>query len=207
MENYEVVEGGVIKQKVVEKITYDYNYSNDYNKYGERGNYINYLRYGVMIGVLQRIPTSIVDVGYGNGSFLNVCKETIQQTYGCDLSDYPVPEGCTKIDFADISNVDVVCFFDSLEHFDDISVIKGLDTKYVFISVPWCHNFNETWFLNWYHRKPNEHLWHFNKESLVNYFSICGYECIYSSNFEDIIRKNSLANGHPNILSAMFRKL
>jgi len=206
MDNYEVVEGGVIKQKIVHKITYDYTYSNKYNQYGEKSNYMAYLRYAVLQGVLQSIPESIVDVGYGNGSFLEVCKQTIKNTYGCDLSDYPVPEGCKKIDFCDISNVDVVCFFDSLEHFDDISVIKNLDTKYIFISVPWCHNFSDEWFLNWYHRRPNEHLWHFNKESLINHFSINGYTCIYTSNIEDIIRQNSSLEGHPNILSCIFKK-
>jgi len=205
MEKYETLETGVIKQKIIEKTTYDY-YANKYNEKKEKTNYMSYLRYGVLVGVLQTIPNSIVDVGYGNGSFLSVCKETIKDTYGCDISDFPVPEGCKKIDFTDISNVDVVCFFDSLEHFDDISVIKNLSTQYIFISVPWCHNFSDEWFLNWHHRRPNEHLWHFNKESLINHFKTNGYECIYTSNFEDLIRKNSSLKGHPNILSAIFKK-
>jgi len=206
MENYELLETGVMKQKNVDKITYDYNYSNDYNKHGERGNYLSYLRYGVLVGVLQRIPDSIVDIGYGNGSFLNVCKDTIGRVYGCDISEFPVPQGCQKIEISDISNVDVVCFFDSLEHFEDISIIKNLDTKYVFISVPWCHNFSTDWFLKWYHRKPNEHLYHFNKDALLKTFDMNGYNCIHSSNFEDIIRKNAESKYYPNILSCVFKK-
>jgi len=206
MDNYEVLPNGVIKQLVVNKITYDYNYSNKYNHYGEKGNYLSYTRYGVLLGVLQRVPTSIVDVRYGNGSFLNVCKETIANVYGCDLSEYPVPEGCKKIMFKDISNVDVTCFFDSLEHFEDITLIKDLDTKYIFISVPWCHNLSPEWFINWYHRRENEHLYHFNDRSLVNFFNECGYDCLYMGCFEDIIRKNAALGELPNILSAVFRK-
>jgi len=206
MDNYEVLPNGVIKQRVVNKITYDYNYSNKYNQYGERGNYLSYTRYGVLLGVLQRVPDSVVDVGYGNGSFLNVCKETIGNVYGCDVSDYPVPEGCKKIMLKDISNIDVTCFFDSLEHFEDITVIKELDTKYVFISVPWCHNLSPEWFINWYHRRENEHLYHFNDKSLANFFNECGYDCLYMGCFEDIIRKNSTVGDLPNILSAVFRK-
>jgi ADP-L-glycero-D-manno-heptose 6-epimerase len=206
MDNYELLDNGVIKQKVVEKITYDYSYSSDYNKHGERGNYLSYLRYGVLLGVLQHTPASIVDVGYGNGSFLKVCKENVERVYGCDISDYPVPEGCKKIDLRDISNVEVTCFFDSLEHFDDIDFIRDLDTQYVFISVPWCHMFSEDWFLKWYHRKPNEHLWHFNFEALKNVFQTRGYDLIYSSNFEDSIRKNASAACYPNILSCVFKK-
>jgi SAM-dependent methyltransferase len=206
MNNYETLPNGVIKQKTVKKITYDYNYSNKYNQYGENGNYLSYLRYGVLLGVLQKTPTSIVDVGYGNGSFLNVCKKNINNVYGCDISDYPVPEGCKKIEFKDISNVDVTCFFDSLEHFDDITVIKELDTKYIFISVPWCHNLSETWFMNWYHRRENEHLYHFNDESIVKFFDENGYDCIYKGCFEDIIRKNNALGELSNILSCVFIK-
>jgi SAM-dependent methyltransferase len=99
MDNYEAIDEGILKQKVVEKIEYDYNYSSDYNKHGERGNYLSYLRFGVLLGVLQRLPRNIVDVGYGNGSFLKVCKENIKDVYGCDISEYPVPDGCKKIAF------------------------------------------------------------------------------------------------------------
>ena len=206
MDNYEAVDEGILKQKVVEKIEYDYNYSSDYNKHGERGNYLSYLRFGVLLGVLQRLPRNIVDVGYGNGSFLKVCKENIKDVYGCDISEYPVPDGCKKIALFDISNIDVTCFFDSLEHFDDINIIKHLDTEYVFISVPWCHNFSTDWFTKWYHRKPNEHLWHFTMNGLINFFDQSGFDCIFKSNFEDCIRKNASSENYPNILSCVFKK-
>jgi len=206
LENYEILSNGVIKQKIVRKITYDYNYSNKYNQYGEKGNYLSYMRLGVLLGVLHRTPKSIVDVGYGNGSFLEACNGTIPNIYGCDISDYPVPEGCTKITLSDISNIDVTCFFDSLEHFDDITIVKNIDTKYIFISVPWCHNLSDEWFMNWYHRRENEHLYHFNDKSIVAFFEECGYSCIYQGCFEDTIRKNSSLNGLPNILSCVFIK-
>jgi hypothetical protein len=206
LENYEILANGVIKQKNVKKITYDYTYSNQYNQYGERGAYLSYLRLGVLMGALQKTPTSLVDVGYGNGSFLKACKGTIPSLYGCDLSDYPPPEGCKRINFQDISNVDVTCFFDSLEHFDNIYDIKQIDTKYIFISVPWCHNLSDEWFMNWYHRRENEHLYHFNDKSIVAFFKECGYSCIYQGCFEDVIRKNPSLQGLPNILSCLFVK-
>lgn len=204
-QNYILLQNGVIKQNTVNKIKYNYDYSNKYNNYGEKGNYLSYLRYGVLLGIIKKIPESIVDVGYGNGAFLKVCKEHISNVYGCDLSDYPVPEGCQKIEFADIS-AEVTCFFDSLEHFDDITVIKDLKTKYIFISVPWCHYFSHEWFNNWYHRRENEHLYHFNKDSLIKFLDEQGYDCMYAGSFEDIIRKNSSVAPHANILSGLFIK-
>jgi ubiquinone/menaquinone biosynthesis C-methylase UbiE len=129
--NYEVLPNGVIKQKRIEKIIYDYDYSNKYNKYGEKGKHLSYLRFGVLIGILNKMPKSIVDVGYGNGDFLNVCRGNIENVFGCDISNYPIPAGCRKIEFNTI-DVEVTCFFDSLEHFDDITVIKDLKTEYIY---------------------------------------------------------------------------
>lgn len=205
LDNYEILPNGVIKQKVINKITYNYDYSNKYNSYGEKGKYLSYLRYGVLLGVLGKIPKSITDVGYGNGDFLNVCVSNIDTVLGCDISDYPIPKGCTKVDFEKI-DTDVTCFFDSLEHFDDIKVIQNLKTNYVFISVPWCHYISDVWFSNWYHRRENEHLYHFNKESLIKFFDECGYDCLYTGCFEDIIRVNNTVKPLENILSGIFKK-
>lgn len=205
--NYERLENGVIKQKIVKKITYDSAYSSKYNQYGEKGLRLSYLRLGVLLGLLKKTPTSLVDVGYGNGDFLKACSGTIKELYGCDISDYPPPDGCTKINMEDIKNVDVVCFFDSLEHFEDISVIKDLDTSYVFISVPWCHYISDHWFETWYHRRENEHLYHFNDSSLQTFFEENGYECIYLGCYEDIIRKNNSVAPLSNILSGLFKKI
>ena len=43
LSNYTKLENGVIKQKNVNKIEYNYEYSNKYNNYGEKSNYLSYL--------------------------------------------------------------------------------------------------------------------------------------------------------------------
>ncbi len=207
MQNYEFLSNGIIKQKNIKKIEYNYDYSNQYNSYGEKSNYLSYLRLGVLLGNLENIPNSILDVGYGNGSFLNASQKIIKNCYGNDISDYPVPSGTIKVNNLFDSHYDVICFFDSLEHFENIDFIKNLDCDYIFISLPWCHFFSEEWFLNWYHLRPNEHLYHFNDKSLINFFKENGYENIYIGNFEDTIRKNEFTDKYPNILSGIFKKI
>jgi len=207
LSNYTKLNNGIIKQVNINKINYNFDYSNNYNIYKEASIAFSHLRLGVLLGVLGKTPDSILDVGYGNGDFLKVASKIIKNCYGSDISDYPVPEKCIKIDLFEKKHYDVVCFFDSLEHFDDINIIKNLDTDNIFISVPWCHNFNDEWFKNWYHLKPNEHLWHFNKDALLSFFKECGYECIYSSNYEDTVRVNNKSRNYPNILSCMFKKI
>jgi hypothetical protein len=207
LSNYTTLDNGIIKQQIVNKIEYNCEYSNKYNNYGERANYLSYLRLGVLLGGINKIPNSILDVGYGNGAFLNASKNIIKNCSGFDISGFPLSDDISIENSITEKHFDVICFFDSLEHFDDINIIGKLKCDYVFISVPWCHYLSDQWFLNWYHRRPNEHLWHFNDKSLIKFFNENGFECIYQSNFEDTIRKNSTCNGYPNILSAIFKKI
>ncbi len=204
VENYITLYNGVIKQKNVVKKEYDVSYiENSYNTYGDLGLRMSYLRYGFMIGSLGFIPEKIIDVGYGNGDFLSVCQNTIKKCYGYDVSGYKIPDGCLFTDSMDIE-VDVITFFDSLEHFDDISFVKNLKTKYILISVPWCHNFSDEWLLTWKHLRPNEHIYHFSEISLKNFMVENGFELINFVNLEDNIRKNK--STEKNILTAIFKK-
>lgn len=207
IETYECDKFGIIKQNDIKKINYDYDYSNKYNEYGEQCNYLAYLRLGVLIGTIGKNPESILDIGYGNGSFLKSASGIIKKCFGSDLhNNYPLPDNCEFINDIFANSYDVITFFDSLEHFDDIFIIDKLKAKYIMISVPWCHYFSDEWFKNWIHRRPNEHLWHFNDKSLIKFFEHYGYKCIHKSNFEDKIRKRETYNNSENILTCIFEK-
>ena len=62
------------------------------------------------------------------------------------------------------------------------------------------------WFEKWKHRRPDEHLWHFDKDSLVNFMERMGYIMVSCSNLEDTIRKNPHQE-ETNILTCVFKKL
>lgn len=206
LENYEVLKNGVIKQKnVIKKIkSYDFDYvNNSYNQYGEKGPQMAGLRLGYLVATLGFIPTTILDVGYGNGDFLKVCKNVIE-SYGNDISGYPVPEGVTFTNNIFDKHYDVICFFDVLEHFEEIDFVKNLNCDYIYISLPWCHNLSDEWFYEWKHRRPDEHLWHFNQKSIQNFFDEMGFDMVDYSNIEDLIRTTQ--NEHPNILTSIFKK-
>ncbi len=208
MQNYEIINYGIIKQIKREPVNYNYDYSSTYDNYNEKNIQLSFLRLGVLIGALGKIPTSIMDIGYGNGSFLKACSNIIYKCYGSDLhNNYKLPDTCTFIENIFEQEVDVITFFDSLEHFDDIFIIDKLKCKYIMITLPWCHYFNDEWFTNWIHLRPNEHLWHFNDISLIQFFESYGYKCIHKSNFEDTVRKRATYNDSENILACVFEKL
>ena len=186
--------------------SYDTDYVNSrYNSYGELGPRMAYLRLGHLVGSLGLIPESIMDIGYGNGDFLKACKNIIKSCYGSDVSGYPLPANINFIQDPFSIEVDVITFYDVLEHFDDIYVIKNLKCKYVVISVPECHYNSDNWFNEWKHRRPDEHLWHFNKISLKNFMLEIGFELINYTNIEDVIRKPG--NDQTNILTGVLKKI
>ena len=163
------------------------------------------LRLGHLLSVLDEKPNSILDVGYGNGDFLKLCKQGINNCYGNDITNYPLPDGVIFVENMMDNYYDVISFFDVLEHFKDISFVRNLNCGYVYISVPWCHNFSDEWFKNWKHRREDEHLWHFNDISIVNFFEEMGFELIIKSNIEDFIR--TPVDKNKNILTCIFKKI
>jgi Methyltransferase domain len=207
IEGYDIMPNGVIKQVKIfnELITYDEEYISTYEGFGDVGANMSYLRLGNIISSLGYLPITLLDVGYGNGDFLRACNGANIITHGTDISGYPVPIESQFIIWDNVNNnhFDVITFFDALEHFQDISFIKELKCNYVVISVPECHYFSDEWFNNWKHRKPDEHLWHFNKNSLFTFMKENGFSLINHNNVEDVIRKPIDHNS--NILTAIFR--
>jgi hypothetical protein len=168
---------------------------------------IENLRLGYIIGSIGKIPTSLMDVGYGNGDFLINSSGLIKELYGNDVEPaYTLPDNIKFISNITEQAVEVITFFDSLEHFHDIEFVKDLKAKYVVISLPWCTNgLDDTWFENWKHRKTDEHLFHFNEITLETFMNSQGFKMINFCNLEDNIRVDK--NLNPNILTACFKKI
>jgi hypothetical protein len=102
---------------------------------------------------------------------------------------------------------DVYTFWDALEHVPDLSFIEDLPCKTICISLPWCHHYlGKEWLEKWKHLKPDEHLHHFNRDSLLRFMKSHGWgkEVGFSSH-EDIVRKGD-DEDRPNILTMAFQR-
>jgi hypothetical protein len=203
LENYARTPEGVTYQIEYKKFIYDENYIGRAYAAAPREAMSN-LRFGYLVGSIGHIPASLLDVGYGGGDFLRVAQKAVPEVYGYDIAPvYPLHDIPVLASLFDRS-VEIVTFFDSLEHFEDISVVRDLKADYVCVSLPWCHYFSNSWFENWKHRKPDEHLWHFNHESLTAFMKKMGFELLNFCNIEDTIRTTT--DDWTNILSAVFRR-
>jgi len=216
IENYEIDEFGVIHQIDFDPITYDNEYISYYEKLSDRTIKLGYQRLGWILGMLNRIPDSVLEFGYGTGTFIEAALITgVPKCVGCDIANYPLPEGVEFMDWeaAMEPEWDVVAMFDVLEHIPDLSFLEKLKAKHLAIAVPFCRWRElgsgaeaDEWFRNWRMLLPNEHLHHFDKESLIALLANHGYRCVSTNTFEDGIRMRENETG-PNILSGFFERV
>jgi hypothetical protein len=182
-------------------------YSNEYMSYYNKipSEQMSKIRFDVMCKYLPEFK-SVCDVGYGNGAFIDYARRVGgYRTFGYDVSDYPTPEGTIRVNTPEEIDVDVVTFFDSLEHMEQPDLedfLYNLKTEHIVISLPWMHeNLGVEWFESWKHRKPNEHFHHFDLHGLIGLLVDSGYTPIHVCNAEDEIR---IPTGmYPNILTVI----
>lgn len=208
IENYEMIRPGHWYQKKLTgpKKQYDISYSKlSYDQYPTTCD-MSALRYEYICGFTTF--RSVCDFGYGNGAFLRHCEGQKVKTYGYDISDYPVPENVTRISNPTDVEVDLMTFFDSLEHLEEkdlVPFLSSLPVKWIVISVPWLHEYlGPLHFKSWKHRRENEHFHHFDLHGLLQLLNESGYQPINFCNIEDQIRKP--VDIHPNILTTIARK-
>ena len=207
--NYEKISTtGVIKQVEFTPPVYDTEYVIRYNaSLAGQADELSYLRLGLLLGSLNQSATKLLDVGYGDGNFLEKAASVIKSCYGYDISpQFPLP---LKSNIELTQNItgayyDVVTFYNSLEHMPEIDFIKDIQCQFLVITTPWCHYFSDEWFKNWKLRKPEEHIWHFSDETLLRFMRKMGYTAIHYSNAEDAVRGEKL--GYANYLTAIFKK-
>ena len=206
--NYKKIDDGHLYQ--IERTgpgpIYSVEYSDYYNRIPSKA--MSELRYNVINKYITDF-SSICDFGYGNGDFISYCHSKGHKSFAYDISDYPCPEGIERIYDISKFSFDVISFFDSIEHIIDedlIGFLKSLDTKHVIISVPWFHeSLGKEWFMNWKHRKENEHFHHFDSNGLINLLIKSDFKILHVGNDEDVIRKS--VDNRPNILTIFASKI
>jgi len=206
IENYKKIENGHWHQIELtgDMMKYDEKYMQYYTKMDDSMSKLRFNMIAYHIGPFE----SILDVGYGDGNFLDYCFNRSIKCYGNDISNYTLTEGIGFVTNPSDIEVDVITFFDSLEHrteSDLLPFLKSLKTKFIVVSLPWCHsNMGPEYFKQWKHRKPNEHFHHFDYIGLVELLNKAGFKTIHVGNDEDIIRKP--VNYLPNILTIIAKK-
>ena len=211
--NYDMDAFGVIHQVDFTPITYDRTYISYYEAKSDRTIKLGYQRFGWVTGLLDRLPESVLEIGYGTGTFIEAAHIGMAaDCAGYDIARYPLPEGVPFIEWEDAlaRPWDLVAMFDVLEHIPDLGFLSRLDANHIAIAVPYCRyrelgEQGDAWFEQWRMRLPDEHLHHFDPDSLTALLAHNGYRRVTLNTFEDGLRLRPGETG-PNILSAFFAR-
>lgn len=203
---YEIDRFGVIVQTDHRPFVYDAKYSAVYDKkeYRQGNDILQAMRYGFVCGAHGGPVNSLMDVGYGNGAFIEFAKQHVPYVYGHDITGVPL-DGAYRM--PEMVKADVYCFWDVLEHFPSVDFLRELQAHTICVSLPYCHFHTEGkgWFEEQYkHRKPDEHIRHFNQHSLQAMMAYYGWQAVAISTHEGIVRKST--HGLQNILSMAFKR-
>jgi hypothetical protein len=196
--------GHVFQADLKVTVAYDASYAHQYDKRPVKE--MSDLRWDFIQSCLGLSRGSrVLDVGYGNGAFLKRAEAAGMEIFGIDLhsEDFgiPVVDLGTKLFF------DLVCFFDSLEHFPDFAPLLKLRTRSAIVSIPETPDFLLDHPGRWRHFKPGEHLHYFSRSSLDIFMRNWGLPVrLAEGHPEDGIRGKLAINGgiYDNIYSAVY---
>ena len=151
------------------------------------------------------VNSRLLDIGYGNGAFLKHAQAAGMRIYGIDIhsEDFGIPH----VNFDTPLVFDLICFFDSLEHFPDFSPIFKLRSRHVIVSIPNTPSFVLTTPQAWRHFKPGEHLHYFSRKSLDNLMRDWGFSHKVTEGFPEDELRGKLLFGHQkadNIYTALY---
>mgnify|MGYP000630987581 FL=1 len=113
LNNYKKDHNGIIFQIEKDKFNYDDEYvESSYSIYKETP-LMSHLRLGFLIGSIAPYkPKKILDVGYGNGDFIDTASKYIDECYGFDVPPaYPLKNHITQVDSIYGQSYDVACFY------------------------------------------------------------------------------------------------
>lgn len=190
---YRTDEFGVIHQLDPDPIAYDEAYLAQHTakpNYKENSLILNGMRLGFLVGSMGHVPRLLLDYGYGDGSFAALAARIVPYVYVYDIGDYPVPSVCCRTTRPHKMRVDVVTYWDSLEHIPNLEEAVKVDASYIAVSVPCLPHIDQ--FENWKHRRPNEHLHHFTAKSLLDWMTEHGWDHKASAHLEEAVRSDIL---------------
>lgn len=147
----------------------------------------------------------VLDVGYGNGAFLKRAQAAGMKIFGIDLhtEDFGIP----VVDFKTKLTFDLICFFDSMEHFPSFAPLGNLKSKNVIVSIPETPDFVRNTPRRWRHYKPGEHLHYFSHDSLDLFMTNWGFPIKVTQGYpEDRIRGKLVIDGkiYDNIYTTIY---
>lgn len=127
---------------------------------------------------------SIIDVGIGDGAFIEALQTATITPYGFDVNPASISWLREKSRYASLYDrkFDVATFWDSLEHIRDPRYALEQVSRVAIISIPIFDDVKHV--LRSKHYRPDEHYWYFTERGFIEFLSKEGFQVVRRSNME-----------------------
>lgn len=173
-----------------DRMPYDQNYFEKYTGYSqtEMGKKLDRFR-TELVRKFNTKGAPVVDVGIGCGNFIN--------TYGTGAFGYDINPNAVRW-LAERNlwwdpwqfDMPVATFWDSLEHFQDPSLILDCVKSLAFISIPIFRDPQHAEASK--HFRPDEHYWYFTRNGLVRFMMEGGFSLAYECTVESQLGREDI---------------
>lgn len=164
---------------------YDKAYFDKYVKYDEASHAINEARLD-LTKQFTHTGDVIIDIGIGCGAFVRDMQDDPHvSTYGFDINPAGVDWLNQQKRFLDASRaqVDVMTFFDSLEHIKEPDKILSNIMRTAIVAAPIYTDVKHL--LRSKHFRKDEHCWYFTWVGTINFMKAHGFDFVYSDKREE----------------------
>jgi predicted TPR repeat methyltransferase len=205
--NFELPDGYAYEGPFIKQVKYEhFDYTVDYKARQSTNVEMSYFRLGWLsssIAYDEMSKMNVVDIGSGNGVFVDCAKKVFKRVCGYDLCG----ESISEKELMD-TNWDLIVMSDVLEHYSDINDFLLLKWDYAMVSfpeTPKCISFEEL--REWRHFKPNEHLYYLDLQGMRQWLANTepSIEIVNHGHFEDHIRSR-WNDAIPNITTVLLRR-
>jgi hypothetical protein len=181
-----------------------YDYTPSYCQAQKTTTRLSHLRLGFFLGLVpfERLRDGHhLELGPGGGQFMTALRDVGVRIDGHDVVVTPF----STVTHAEVHARawDVLFLYDVLEHFVDIDELWQIDFSTACISFP--ERPPDHLLADWRHLKPDEHRWHFTRDSFSRWATAHGATVQAVSTVEDAVRTRWHPD-HPNICTAVITR-
>lgn len=164
---------------------YDADYFAKYVKYEdtEIGRKLNAVRLEL---TNEYVWDELLDIGVGSGVFIR----NLENAYGYDINPVAVEYLKSINKFKEPHPVDIMTFWDSLEHIPNPEELLQLVKKYTIISTPIYDDLEHIYRSK--HFRPDEHCWYFTIHGMITFMAERGFKCIEYNRMESDLGREDI---------------
>lgn len=128
----------------------------------------------------------LLDIGIGSGIFIR----DLENAYGYDINPKAVEYLKSVDQWLEPRAIDMMTFWDSLEHIPHPEELLQLIKKYAIISTPIYTDKEHV--LRSKHFRPDEHCWYFTIHGMIYFMEKQGFDCVEYNRIESDLGREDI---------------